>query len=221
MRFRVILAAFAVLMLGAPALAQAPAVVLPASDPENTLLLDLSTGGRVAIQLRPDLAPRHVERIKTLARQKFYDGLLFHRVIEGFMAQTGDPEGTGQGGSTLPDLEPEFNALPHLRGVVSMARTDDPSSANSQFFIMLSPKMGLDRKYTAFGRVVSGMSYVDAIAKGEPPTSPSRIVQASIAADNLPPPPVTVEVARPTISLPSLGDPIGQVLPQTQPAQAN
>jgi peptidylprolyl isomerase len=221
MRLKVILAAFAVLLLGAPALAQAPAVVLPTSDPENTLLLDLSTGGRVAIQLRPDLAPRHVERIKTLARQKFYDGLLFHRVIEGFMAQTGDPEGTGQGGSTLPDLEAEFNALPHLRGVVSMARTDEPNSANSQFFIMLSPKMGLDRKYTAFGRVVSGMNYVDAIARGEPPSNPSRILQASIAADNLPPPPPTVEVAKPTISLPSLGEPIGQVLPQAQPAQAN
>ena len=161
-------------------------VVPPALTAENTLNLDLSTGGRVSIQLRPDAAPGHVERIKTLARQGFYNGLLFHRVIEGFMAQTGDPKGTGEGGSSLPDLKAEFNTLPHLRGTVSMARSGDPNSANSQFFIMLAPRFSLDRKYTAFGRVVSGMNFVDAIEKGEPPLNPSRIVRASIGTDPQP-----------------------------------
>ncbi len=155
----------------------------PAPDPQNILLLDLSTGGQVAIQLRPDVAPAHVERIKTLTRQGFYNGLTFHRVIEGFMAQGGDPQGTGQGGSTLPDLKAEFNGLPHVRGTVSMARANEPDSANSQFFIMLMPRLSLDHKYTAFGRVISGMNYVDAIERGEPPANPSRIVRATIAAD--------------------------------------
>jgi peptidylprolyl isomerase len=155
----------------------------PAPDPQNILLLDLSTGGQVAIQLRPDVAPAHVERIKTLTRQGFYNGLSFHRVIEGFMAQGGDPQGTGQGGSTLPDLKAEFNGLPHLRGTVSMARASEPDSANSQFFIMLMPRMSLDHKYTAFGRVISGMNYVDALERGEPPANPSKIVRATIAAD--------------------------------------
>ncbi|QPQ56053.1 peptidylprolyl isomerase [Allosphingosinicella flava] len=163
-------------------------LVTPALDPENTLYLDLSTGGRVSVQLRPDIAPNHVERIKTLARQGFYNGLLFHRVIEGFMAQTGDPRGTGEGGSPLPDLEAEFNGLPHVRGAVSMARANAENSANSQFFIMLAPRLGLDNKYTVFGRVVSGMQYVDAIQRGEPPVNPSKIVRASIGADNVPPP---------------------------------
>jgi len=160
----------------------------PALEPENVWNLDLSTGGRVSIQLRPDIAPNHVERIKTLTRQGFYNGLTFHRVIEGFMAQGGDPEGTGQGGSQLPDLQAEFNGLPHVRGTLSMARAGDPNSANSQFFIMLAPRLSLDKKYTVFGRVVSGMQYVDAISKGEPPVNPSRIVRASIGADNVPPP---------------------------------
>ena len=160
----------------------------PEADPENTLLLDLSTGGRVTIRLRPDAAPAHVERIKTLARQGFYNGIIFHRVIEGFMAQTGDPTGTGQGGSQLPNLPSEFTTLPHVRGTVSMARATDPNSANSQFYIMFMPNLGLDRNYTAFGRVISGMQYVDAIPRGEPPANPARIIRASVAADNVPPP---------------------------------
>jgi cyclophilin family peptidyl-prolyl cis-trans isomerase len=165
---------------------QAPA---PASVPaeENILYLDLSTGGRVTIQLFSTLAPNHVERIKTLVRQGFYDGQIFHRVIDGFMAQTGDPTGTGTGGSTLPDLKAEFGKFPHLRGVVSMARAQSDDSANSQFFIVFYPRFSLDGKYSAFGRVTSGMEYVDQIARGEPPLSPSRILQASIAADNKPP----------------------------------
>jgi peptidylprolyl isomerase len=169
---------------------QQPASFLttPALDPENTLHLDLSTGGRVTIQLRPDAAPAHVERIKTLTRQGFYNGLVFHRVIEGFMAQGGDPSGDGTGGSPLPDLTAEFNALPHVRGVLSAARAEDANSANSQFFIMLAPRLSLDGKYTAMGRVVSGMEYVDRVERGEPPANPSRIVRASIGTDNVPPP---------------------------------
>lgn len=157
-------------------------------DQENILHLDLSTGGRVTILLNPAVAPAHVERIKTLARRGFYNGIIFHRVIDGFMAQTGDPTGTGKGSSDLPDLTAEFNAMPHLRGTVSMARADDPNSANSQFFICFQPRFSLDNKYTAFGRVIAGMQFVDAIARGEPPEQPDRILQASVGADNLPPP---------------------------------
>jgi cyclophilin family peptidyl-prolyl cis-trans isomerase len=162
-----------------------PAAVAPtpAPEPQNMLNLDLSTGGRVVIQLRPDKAPGHIERIKTLTRAGFYDGVVFHRVIEGFMAQTDDPQGTGEGGSPLPDLKAEFNDLPHLRGSVSMARTDAYDSANSQFFICFLPTMKLDGKYTVFGRVLSGMQFVDAIERGEPPAAPSRIVHAWIQAD--------------------------------------
>ena len=170
----------------------------PPVEPENTLLLDLSTGGRVTVQLRPDVAPNHVERIKTLARRGFYDGVVFHRVVEGFMAQTGDPTGTGDGGSDLPDLAAEFNALPHVRGAVSAARTIEPNSANSQFFIMFTPKLELDRQYTVFGRVIGGMNHVDAIARGEPPPQPSRILRASIGADNVPPPPPAPATPAPT-----------------------
>ncbi len=161
---------------------------VPASVPaeENILHLDLSTGGRVTIQLFPAIAPNHVERIKTLARQGFYDGLVFHRVIEGFMAQTGDPTGTGTGSSELPDLKAEFGNFPHLRGVVSMARAESEDSANSQFFIVFYPRFSLDGKYTVFGRVTSGMEYVDMIERGEPPLNPSRILQASVAADSKP-----------------------------------
>ena len=172
----------------APAQQSVSLAVAPALVPENTLNLDLSTGGRVSIQLRPDAAPAHVERIKTLARQGFYNGLTFHRVIEGFMAQGGDPKGDGTGGSPLPDLKAEFNVLPHVRGAVSAARAQDENSANSQFFIMLVPRLSIDGKYTVFGRVVSGMEYVDAIERGEPPANPSRIVRASIGSDNVPPP---------------------------------
>ncbi len=152
-------------------------------DPANVWILDLSNGQRVRIQLRPDVAPLHVERIKTLTRQHFYDGLQFHRVIDGFMAQGGDPKGDGTGGSTMPDLKQEFNWLPHMRGTVSMARAADENSANSQFFIMLMPRPPLDHKYTVFGRVIEGMPAVDAIAKGEPPAQPTKIVRASLEAD--------------------------------------
>lgn len=186
----------------APTAAPTPAVVpaiVPADyagNPEYMLALDLSSGGRVVIQLRPDAAPNHVERVKQLTRQGFYDGLTFHRVIEGFMAQGGDPLGTGTGGSSLPDVAAEFNTLPHVRGVLSMARADDPNSANSQFFIVLLPRLSLDNHYTAFGRVVSGMEFVDRIQRGEPPANPSRIVQMSVMADNRPMPPASALTER-------------------------
>jgi peptidylprolyl isomerase len=159
----------------------------PALEAENTWNLDLSTGGRVSIQLRPDLAPNHVERIKVLTRRGFYNGLTFHRVIEGFMAQGGDPTGTGTGESDLPDLATEINGLPHVRGAVAMARAQDFNSANSQFYIMLAPRLVLDRNYTVLGRVVAGIQFVDAIERGEPPINPTRIVRASIGSDNVPP----------------------------------
>jgi cyclophilin family peptidyl-prolyl cis-trans isomerase len=155
-------------------------------DLENIWFLDLSNGRRVAIRLVPQWAPQHVERIKALTRSGFYDGLIFHRVIDGFMAQTGDPTGTGRGGSDLPDLEAEFNVMPHVRGSVAMARAADKNSANSQFFIVFYPRFSLDRNYTNFGRVIAGMDAVDEIHRGEPPTDPTYIVQASIAADNKP-----------------------------------
>jgi peptidylprolyl isomerase len=154
----------------------APAEI--AADPANRLNIELSDGGTVVIQLRPDVAPNHVRRIQALVTQGFYNGTVFHRVIPGFMAQGGDPTGTGNGDSPLPDLVPEFNDLPHLRGVMSMARTEDPNSANSQFFVMLAPTFSLDHKYTGFGRVISGMQFVDAIAPGEPPAQPTKIVRA-------------------------------------------
>lgn len=152
---------------------------------DNTLTLTLDTGngepGDVVIRLRPDLAPNHVERITTLAREGFYDGVVFHRVIDGFMAQGGDPTGTGMSGSDKPDLKAEFNAEPHVRGVCSMARTQVPDSANSQFFICLDDARFLDRQYTVWGEVESGMEHVDALPKGEPPRNPGKIVKASVA----------------------------------------
>ncbi|WP_374393348.1 peptidylprolyl isomerase [Sphingopyxis sp.] len=178
----------------APAAAPAMTPEQYMGNPEYMLDIDLSTGGRVVIQLYPNAAPNHVERVKQLARQGFYDGVKFHRVIDGFMAQTGDPTATGQGGSSLPDLKAEFNDVPHMRGTVSMARAESPDSANSQFFIMLQPRFSLDHRYTAFGRVVSGMQYVDAIQKGEPPAVMSRMVQVSVAADNKPMPPASALV---------------------------
>lgn len=162
-----------------------PRVSPPAAvplDPANVWVLQLSNGGTVRIQLRPDVAPNHVARIKELTGRGFYNGLKFHRVIEGFMAQGGDPKNDGTGGSELPDLQAEFNDLPHVRGTVSMARANDPNSANSQFFIMFLPRMQLDRKYTVLGRVIEGMSYVDAIARGEPPAEPTSIVSARMEA---------------------------------------
>ncbi|MBE1237783.1 peptidylprolyl isomerase [Phaeovibrio sulfidiphilus] len=160
------------------------------ADLENTLYLDLPTG-RVVIELRPDLAPKHVERIKTLAREGFYDNVPFHRVIDGFMVQGGDPTGTGTGGSKYADLPAEFSPpakAKHLRGVCSMARTSDPNSANSQFFIMLAPTPSLDGQYTIWGQVVSGMDHVDAIKKGSAAMNgqvkdPTRIVHMRVAAD--------------------------------------
>ncbi|MBB5689911.1 peptidylprolyl isomerase [Roseomonas alkaliterrae] len=169
----------------APAFAQQPAL-----DPENTLILELPAG-RVTIQLLPDLAPRHVERVKTLARQGFYDNTPFHRVIDGFMAQGGDPTGTGTGGSRLPDLPAEFSPPSRarfVRGTVGAARTQNPNSANSQFFIMFAPAPSLDGQYTIWGRVVGGMEAVDRIKRGDPArngvvTNPDRIRSARIAAD--------------------------------------
>ncbi|HYZ48219.1 MAG TPA: peptidylprolyl isomerase [Sphingomonas sp.] len=147
----------------------------------DTLTLSLDTGGDVVIRLRPDLAPGHVERITELANEGFYDGVIFHRVIDGFMAQGGDPTGTGTGGSDKPDLKAEFNAEPHVRGVCSMARTPNPNSANSQFFICLDDATFLDRQYTVWGVVESGMEHVDALPKGEPPRQPGKIVKATLS----------------------------------------
>jgi peptidylprolyl isomerase len=209
MRFAATLAALATLLIALPAAAQKeqedkPVNNIPADrvmverkpappmstapDPEDTWVLDLSDGGRVMIRLRPDEAPKMVERIKTLTRQHFYDGTVFHRVNdqpEG-MAQGGDPKGDGTGGSSLPNVPAEFNGLPHVRGAVSAARATDANSANSQFFIMFQPHLGFDGNYTVFGRVISGMEWVDGIERGEPPARPTRILHAYIAADNPP-----------------------------------
>ena len=153
-----------------------------ADDPENTLVFQLE-GGDVVIRLRPDLAPGHVERIKELARDGFYDGVVFHRVIPGFMAQGGDPTGTGMGGSKKPDLKAEFSREPHVRGVCSMARASNPDSANSQFFICFEDAKFLDGQYTVWGEVTEGMEHVDALPKGEPPRQPGKILKARVAAD--------------------------------------
>lgn len=151
-------------------------------DPENALVLE-TTQGNIVIELRPDLAPNHVERLKTLARENFYDGVAFHRVIDGFMAQTGCPHGTGTGGSSHPNLEAEFNAEPHVRSVCSMARAASPNSANSQFFICFGDATFLDDQYTAWGQVIEGMDNVDKIKRGEPVADPDRIVTMRVAAD--------------------------------------
>ena len=151
-------------------------------DPENTLIME-TTKGRVVIEMRPDLAPNHVAHIKKLAREHFYDGIVFHRVIEGFMAQTGDPTGTGTGSSKYPNLKQEFNAEPHTRGVTSMARSQNPDSANSQFFIVFDDARFLDRQYTVWGKVISGMENVDQIKRGEPVRDPDKMVTVRVAAD--------------------------------------
>ena len=148
---------------------------------DNKLILETSQG-RVVIQLRPDLAPGHVARIKQLASEGFYDGVVFHRVIDGFMAQGGDPTGTGMGGSKLPNLKAEFNAEPHVRGVCSMARSQNPDSANSQFFICFDDARFLDRQYTVWGKVVEGMENVDKFKRGEPVSNPDKIVKATLGA---------------------------------------
>ena len=151
-------------------------------DPENTLYMDLKDG-RVVIRLRPDLAPNHVERIKTLTRQGFYDGIVFHRVIENFMAQGGDPTGTGTGRSELPNLDAEFSSAPFTRGVLGMARSASPNSANSQFFIMFADGEWLNGEYTVFGEVEEGMEFVDNIKRGEPVQDPDKILKMQVAAD--------------------------------------
>jgi cyclophilin family peptidyl-prolyl cis-trans isomerase len=152
------------------------------ADLENTLYMELEKG-RVTIELRPDLAPKHVQRMKELSREKFYDGVVFHRVIEGFMAQGGDPTGRGTGGSKKPDLKAEFSSEPHVRGVCSMARSNDPNSANSQFFICFGDAGFLDKKYTVWGKVTSGMELVDKLKRGEPVSNPDKIVTMRVAAD--------------------------------------
>jgi len=171
----------ALLVAAKPAPAPVASIVAPAevaANGANHLFLDLSNGGTVEIILRPDVAPNHIQRIQTLVRRGFYDGLTFHRVVPGFMAQGGDPKGTGEGGSDLPDLKAEFNSVPFLRGTLGAARSDSADSANSQFFIMFVPNPELDNRYTNMGRVVKGMDVVDRIAPGEPPAEPTKIVRA-------------------------------------------
>ncbi len=168
------------ILLSAGALNSAKAQTM---DPENTIYMDTAYG-RVVIKLLPDKAPNHVARIKELTRKGFYDGLKFHRVIEGFMAQTGDPTGTGSGGSELPDLKAEFNDVNFGRGAVGMARTSDPNSANSQFFICFDDCSFLNHQYTVWGQVTDGMGFVDQIRKGEPPVNPDKIIKMTVAADD-------------------------------------
>ncbi|MFO1121049.1 MAG: peptidylprolyl isomerase [Hyphomicrobiales bacterium] len=158
------------------------------ADLENTIYMDIANSkgepkGRVTIQLRPDVAPNHVAQIKALAREGFYDNVVFHRVIEGFMAQGGDPTGSGMGGSKRPNLKQEFSAEPHVRGVCSMARSANPDSANSQFFICFDDARFLDRQYTVWGKVVDGMEIVDTIKRGEPVREPDKIAKMQVAAD--------------------------------------
>ncbi len=153
-----------------------------AADPANIVNMEISSGGTVVIELLPDIAPKHVERIKTLAGEGFYDGIIFHRVISGFMAQTGDPTGTGMGGSKLEDVPAEFSQYPYKRGTIGMARSQNPDSANSQFFICFTDKgcSFLTGQYTVLGQVTSGMEFVDKLAVGEPPASPDRIVKLTL-----------------------------------------
>jgi len=171
---RLALPAFLLLLL-----ASASAV---AADKESTLYIDLKDNCRVVIEMRPDLASKHVASIKKLAREGKYDGIVFHRVIDGFMAQTGDPQGTGMGGMGAM-LPTEFSKEPHVRGTVSMARTNDPNSAQSQFFIVLKDSNFLDGKYTVWGKVTKGMECVDKIKKGEPPSNPDKMIKVRVAAD--------------------------------------
>ena len=152
------------------------------ADPENTLVIE-TTKGKVVIAMRPDLAPNHVAHIKKLAREGFYNGIVFHRVIDGFMAQTGDPTGTGTGSSKYPNLKQEFSAEPHTRGVASMARAQNPDSANSQFFVVFNDARFLDKQYTVWGKVVEGMDNVDKIKRGEPVKDPDKMVTVKVAAD--------------------------------------
>jgi len=189
MRRRALIAgtAIASFMIGQTSMSESASAQQPKLDPENTIYMDLKYG-RVVIELFPDIAPKTVQRIKTLSREGFYDGTPFHRVIEGFMAQGGDPTGTGTGGSPLPNLPAEFTTKRHfLRGTCGMARTSDPDSANSQFFIMFAPAPSLDGQYTIWGQVVQGMEFVDKIKRGSGPNgmvqNPDRIVHMRVAAD--------------------------------------
>jgi len=254
MRFLATMAAMAATLFAIPALAQGgggkpppvveplkgvnsdvntrPPVLVPA-DPENTWVLDLSTGGRVMIRLRPDVAPKMVERIKTLTRKHFYDGLTFHRVVDDpyNIAQGGDPKGDGTGDSDMPNVPAEFSSLPHVRGTVSAARRGAPDnataeqkaeaegSANSQFFIMMQPKLAFDHDYTVFGRVTTGMEWVDKIERGEPPQHPTVIIHAYIESDN-PPAYQPLAPAAPAATGPTL-IPVGPAAPAAaKPAPA-
>ncbi len=171
------------LLIGSLAImSTAPIANAQALDPENTIQMDLPYG-RVVLKLLPDVAPKHVERIKTLTREGFYDGIIFHRVIEGFMAQTGDPTGTGTGGSKYADLPAEFNDTNFGRGAIGMARSQSPNSANSQFFICFNDCSFLNNQYTVWGQVVEGMDIVDKITRGEPPRNPDKIVKMQVVAD--------------------------------------
>lgn len=187
MKFLIALPLMALALVAATSPAPPPVPTITAPDevtanPANHLFLDLSNGGTIEIVLRPDLAPHHIERIQTLVRRGFYNGLSFHRVVPGFMAQGGDPKGTGEGGSDLPDLKAEFTSVPFLRGTVGAARSNSPDSANSQFFIMFVPNASLDGRYTVIGRVVKGMDVVDKITPGEPPADPTKIVRAYLGS---------------------------------------
>jgi cyclophilin family peptidyl-prolyl cis-trans isomerase len=159
------------------------AAAVDLEDPENTLVIELEGGDEVYVQMLPQVAPKHVERIKTLAGEGFYDGVVFHRVIDGFMAQTGDPTGTGRGGSDKPDLPAEFSQIPFERGTLGMARTSDPNSANSQFFIMFDRGHFLNGQYTVWGQVIDGMEHVDGLNRGEPPANPSKMVKVRVAGE--------------------------------------
>lgn len=185
------LALLVLTVLAAPTFALAQSETMPAAiadlNPENVLVIEVD-GGPIYVELLPEVAPEHVARIQTLAREGFYDGVVFHRVIDGFMAQTGDPTGTGTGGSDYPDLPAEFSQIAYERGVVGMARTNDPNSANSQFFIMFGPAPSLNGQYTVFGRVVAGMDVVDSIKKGDTRrngivTEPDAMIRARLLAD--------------------------------------
>jgi peptidylprolyl isomerase len=179
-----LLAVILALACATPALAQAPKGLPAGADPQNTLLIDTSQG-RIVVKLRNDIAPGHAERLKRLAREKYYDGVPFHRVIAGFMAQTGDGQnGNGTGGSKYPDLKAEFSQVPFKRGIVGMARKGNSNdSANSQFFIMFADGSSLNGQYTVIGEVISGMDVVDKLQKGEPPVTPDRMTRVQVAAD--------------------------------------
>jgi peptidylprolyl isomerase len=170
------------LLVGSPVLTTTAALEPEAAEPENMLAIELATG-RVLIEMRPDLAPETVERVKELAREHFYDNVVFHRVIPGFMAQTGDPTGTGRGGSSKPNLPAEFSQEPFKRGTVGMARAANRNSANSQFFICYVPASHLNGQYTVWGHVVEGMELVDALAPGEPPAHPDKMLKVRVLAD--------------------------------------